>query len=219
MRLAGGEEVLVAADGLAEALRRREDEPVVAVGTPVEALDLVDEPLAPARPVAGGVELPAPVQVRAHVLLGREPAQDAERLLHACDLRPADRGRAHAGGEALEPEPGGVDLLEVLAREPADDGTAGGRDRDEALALELAEAGADRGRRDAELLREVALHERRPLGELPVDDQLAKRARDLLLDRLALLERGDRRDISGPSMRRQFALCSPVMQFAIANRK
>ena len=98
--------------------------------------------------------------------------------------------------EALEAEPRRVDLLEVLARQPAHDRAAGRGDGDEALALELAQAGADGRRRDAELLREIALDERRARGKLPVDDELAERLRDALLDRLAVLERGDRRHVN-----------------------
>ena len=139
------------------------------------------------------MEFPALSQVLLHALLGCESPQVAERLLHVRDLAASDGAGAEPGGEALEAEPCRVDLLEVLARQPAHDGAPGRGDGDEALALELAQPGADRGRRNSELLREIALHERRPLRQLPVDDQVTERARDLLLDRLALLERENRR--------------------------
>ena len=99
--------------------------------------------------------------------------------------------RAQVRGEALEPEPGRVDLLEVLARQPAHDGAAGRGHRDEALPLELAQPRPDGCGRDPELRCEVALHERRPRRERSVDDQLAERAGNLLLDRLPVLDRGD----------------------------
>ena len=50
-------------------------------------------------------------------------------------------------------------------------------DLDEPLALELREADPHRRLRDAEPLGEVALDERRPLRQLPADDQLAQRRR------------------------------------------
>ena len=98
------------------------------------------------------------------------------------------RGRRGSRGEALEAEPRRVDLLEVLAGQPADDRPARRGDGDEALALELAQAGAHRRRRDAELLREIALDERRPRGQLAVDDQIAQR----LAPRAARPTRGPR---------------------------
>jgi hypothetical protein len=128
------------------------------------------------------MELPALPQVLLHVLLGGEPPQVAQRLLHVHDLVGPHGAGAQPGREPFEAEPRRVDLLEVLARQPAHHGAPGGRHGDEALALELAQPGPDRCRRDAELLREVALHERRPLRQLPVDDELAQRPRHELLD-------------------------------------
>ena len=104
---------------------------------------------------------------------------------HPLDLRVADRGDADPRREPLEPEPRGVDLLEVLARQPADERAARLADLDEPLALERREADADRRLRDAEPLGEVPLHERRPGRQLPADDQVAERSGDPLLDRLA----------------------------------
>jgi hypothetical protein len=100
--------------------------------------------------------------------------------------------------EALEPEPRGVDLLEVLARQPADVGAPGRADDDEAFPLEPAEARPHRGLRDAEPRRELPLHELRPLRQLPAHDQRTERLRDPLLDRLPLLERLDHEIGGGP---------------------
>ena len=215
LRLAGGEELPVAADRLAEPLRRREHEAVVAVGAPEEAPDLVDEPLPPARPVTDRVERPALVEVLVHVLLLGEPPQVAQRLLHRGDLRLAARAGAEVRREPLEAEPRRVDLLEVLAGQPAHDRAARRRDGDEALALELAQAGADRRRRDAELLREVALDERRARRQLAVDDQLAERLGHALLDRLAVLEGRDRRHVNFHPP----TVCSMLAHNAICYRK
>ena len=144
------------------------------------------------------MELPPLAQILLDVLLAGEAPQVAQRLLHARDLGLSRRARPKPRREALEAEPRRIDLLEVLAGQPAHEGAPGRGDHDEALALELAQPGADRRRRDSELLGELALHERRPLGQLPVDDQLAERAGDELLDGLTLFERQDRRRWSLP---------------------
>ena len=79
--------------------------------------------------------------------------------------------------------------------DPAHRRAAVGADLDEPFALELGEGDPDRRRRDAEALRQVAMDERRPLGELAGDDQRAERLRDALLDRLAFPQRGDDRHL------------------------
>ena len=192
VRLAVREEGRVAAERLLEPLRGREHDAVVPLGAPVEPLDLLDEAPPAARPVARAVELPAEREVGVDVLVGGRPLELAERLPHARELRRPDRLRAEPRRETLQPEPRRVDLLEVLARQPADEGAPGRADRDEAFALEPAEARPHRRLRDAEPRRELPLHELRALGQLPGDDQRAQRLRDALLDRLPLLERLDR---------------------------
>ena len=196
LRLARGEELLVATDRLAESLGGREHEAVVAVGPPEEPAHLVDEPLPPARPVTDRVERPALMEVVVHVLLLREPPQVAQRLLHRSDLTLAAGAGTEVRRESLEAEPRRVDLLEVLARQPAHDRPARRGDGDEPLALELAQTGPHGRRRDAELLREIALDERRAGRKLAVDDEIAERLRHALLDRLAVLEGRDRRHVN-----------------------
>ena len=83
----------------------------------------------------------------------------------------SDRGRADARREALEPEPRGVDLLEVLARQPADERPAGLARPRRAPRARAPKPDPDGCLRDAEPLREVALDERRPLRQLAADDQ------------------------------------------------
>ena len=192
VHLAIREEVRVAAERLLEALCGREHQAVVALGAPVEPLDLADEAPPAARPVARAVELPAEREVGVDVLGGGGPLELAECLAHRGELRRADGRRAEPGRKALQAEPRRVDLLEVLARQPADEGATGRADRDEALALEPAEARPHRSLRDAEPGGELPLHELRALGQLPGDDQRAERLCDSLLDRLPLLERLDR---------------------------
>ena len=111
----------------------------------------------------------------------------------ARELGRPDRLRAESCRETLQAEPRRVDLLEVLARQPADEGAPGRADRDEAFALEPAQARPHRCLRDAEPRGELPLHELRALGQLAGDDQRAERLRDALLDRLPLLERLDRK--------------------------
>lgn len=142
VRFARREESLVAPHGLAKALGGGQDEPVVAIGPPEQSLDLVDEPLSAARPIARRVKLPSLPEVLLHLLLGGESPQVTQRLLHAGDVLPPGRAGSEPRREALEPEPRRVDLLEVLARQPADERAAGRSDNDESLALELAEPGA-----------------------------------------------------------------------------
>ena len=192
VRLAVREERRVAAERLLEPLRGREHDPVVPLGAPVEPLDLLDEAAPAARPVAGAVELPAEREVGVDVLVGRGSLELAQRLPHARELARPDGFRAEPSRQTLQPEPRRVDLLEVLARQPADEGAPGRADGDEAFALEPAEARPHRGLRDAEPRRELPLHELRALGQLAGDDQRAQRLRDPLLDRLPLLERLDR---------------------------
>ncbi len=142
------------------------------------------------------MELPALAQVLVHVTLFGELPQLLQERLHLHDLRFADRGRTESRGEAFQAQPGGVDLLEVLTRQPADERPSRRAHRDEALALELAQPRANRRRGDAESFREIALDERRPLGQRAAHDQVPQRPRHPLLDRFALLERGDRCDQS-----------------------
>ncbi len=115
------------------------------------------------------MELPAAVEVGVDVLRSRprrvELARGSARIRSSS--AGADGGGAEARGEPLEPEPRGVELLEVLAREPADERPPVVADLDEARALERDERVAHRRLRDAEPLGEVALHERRPLGRRP----------------------------------------------------
>src|SRR5438105_15494455 len=120
------------------------------------------------------MELPADAQVAVDVLHLREPLELGEQCPHPRQLGGTDRGGADTGRESLEPEPRGVDLLEVLPRQPADDRSPGVADLDEPGALELRQAEADRRLRDTEALCELALDERRSFGEPPADDQLAQ---------------------------------------------
>ena len=193
-RLARREEALVAPDGLAEALRRWRGR--------AGCSDLRARTGARPRRRAAVGRWPgsrsrgtptADAGTRARPARRRDAAGRASVSFMRGDVLPADRAGSEPRREALEPEPRRIDLLEVLPRQPAHERAPGGGDRDEALALELAEPGANGRRRDAELLGELALHERRALGQLSVDDQLAERARDAVLDRFALLEGRDGR--------------------------
>ena len=105
----------------------------------------------------------APAGSRRRPALLGEPVEVAHQHAHPRHVPSVDRDRADARREPLEAEPRRVDLLEVLAREPADERPARVADLDEPLALELREPDPDRRLRDAEPLGEVALHERRAL--------------------------------------------------------
>ena len=131
------------------------------------------------------MELPAAVEVGVDVLRPGEPVEVGEQVAHPLELGRPDGRRAEPRGEPLEPEPRGVQLLQVLAREPADERAAVVGDLDEPGALERDERVADRRLRDAEPLGEVALHERRALRQPAGDDQLAQRLRRALLHRRA----------------------------------
>src|SRR5437879_6235699 len=159
-------EVPVVRDGSPEALAAREHDPVVALCAPEEALDFGDEARPACRLVARGVELPADAQVAVDVLFLPKPFELGEQRAHASELRRADSRGADAGSEPLEAEARGVDLLEVLTREPAHHRAACIADLDEAGAREFSQAHANRRLRDAEPLCEVALDERRSLGQL-----------------------------------------------------
>ena len=169
--LARREELAVIADRAAEPARAREHEVVVALGPPVEALDLGHEARAAGGAVTDRVEVPARLEVRVDLAQHREPGELTHQRAHARNaviVKPLD---ADARGQPLEAEAGGIDLLEILAGEPADERASRVADLDETLALELGEPDADRRLRDAESLGEVALHERRPLRELSAEDE------------------------------------------------
>ncbi len=125
VRLARLDEVVVRADRPLEALGAREHEAVVAPAAPEQPLDLADEARAAGREVRGRVELPAAVEIRVDVLRsGRGGRGRASRSrIRSSSRRPDGRG-AEPRGEPFEPEPRGVELLEVLAREPADERAA-----------------------------------------------------------------------------------------------
>ena len=67
------------------------------------------------------MELPARAQVPVDVLLLGEPVEPAEQSRIRSTLVVADRLGADPGRQPLEPEPRRVDLLEVLARQAADE--------------------------------------------------------------------------------------------------
>ena len=169
------------------------------------------------------MELPAQPEVLLRILFLGQPPQVAQGLLHRHDLLPPNSASTEIRCQALEAEAGGIDLLEVLAGEPAHDRTPRRRDGHEALALELAQRGANGSRRDAELLCEVALNERRFRRKLAVDDQLAQRQGYAVLDRLAVFERRDRggRGFHVPtvcSMLARNAICYFKSQMSLAAR-
>src|SRR4051812_4927562 len=136
-RLARLVEPLVVRDRLLEALAAREDDAVVALSAPEETLDLGEQ----ARPARGlvtrRVEFPSHPQVAVDVLLAGEPLELGEQRAHARKLGRPDRRDADARGEAFEPEPRRIDLLEVLAGQPAHHRPARLADLDEPDALEL----------------------------------------------------------------------------------
>ena len=180
------------ADRPLEALGAREHEAVVAAAAPEQPLDLADEARPARREVRRGVELPAAVEVaRRRPAPAARRSSSREQVAHPLELGRPDGRRAEARREPLEPEPRGVQLLQVLAREPADERAAVVGDLDEPGALERDERVADRRLRDAEPLGEVALHERRSLRQPAGDDQLAQRLGRALLRRRA----ADRLDV------------------------
>ena len=125
-------------------------------------------------------------EVAVDVLPLGEPVELARAVscIRSISSSPIARG-ADPRREPLEAEARGIDLLEVLARQAAHERAAVSPTSTRPSRSSCRQADADRRLRDAEPLREVALHERRPLGQLPADDQVAERAGDPLLDRLA----------------------------------
>src|SRR5262249_49331587 len=168
------------ADGALEARGGREDEPVVALGPPEEALDLVDEPRAPGGAVADRMEVPARTEVGLDVAPPRDLLEFAHQGAHLGVALVHECRRARARCEAFEAEARGVDLLEVLTRQSADERAPGPGHLDESVAGELREADAHRRLRDPDAVGEVSLDERRPLGELAGDDHLAEEVGDPL---------------------------------------
>ena len=76
-------------------------------------------------------------QILVHRLLPRQPLELVVQLVHPLELGRADGGSADARRQALEAEPCGVRLLEVLPGEAAHDRAPRLADLDETGALEL----------------------------------------------------------------------------------